>query len=62
MPLTPEKAVQLRRLIFIVVNAGQRPAGNWARTVDGPTGAELLGAVTSAALNFAVRSGFDAFR
>jgi NTE family protein len=62
MPLTPEKAVRLRRLIFIVVNAGQEPAGNWARTVDGPTGAELLGAVTNTALDSAVRSGFDAFR
>ena len=62
MPLTPEKAVQLRRLIFVVVNAGQAPAGNWARTIDGPTGAELLGAVTSTALDSAVRSGFDAFR
>ncbi len=62
MPLTPEKAVRLRRLIFIVVNAGQEPAGNWARTVEGPTGAELLGAVTNTALDSAVRSGFDAFR
>ncbi len=62
MPLTPEKAVQLRRLIFVVVNAGQAPAGNWARTVDGPAGAELLNAVTDTAMNSAVRSGFDAFR
>jgi len=62
MPLTPEKAVQLRRLIFVVVNAGQAPAGNWARTIEGPAGAELLGAVTNTALDSAVRSGFDAFR
>jgi len=62
MPLMPEKAVQLRRLIFVVVNAGQAPSGNWARTVDGPAGAELLNAVTDTAMNSAVRSGFDAFR
>jgi NTE family protein len=62
MPLTPEKAVQLRRLIFIVINAGQGPAGKWALTVEGPAGAELLGAVTNTALDSAVRSGFDAFR
>ncbi len=30
LPLTPEKAVRLRRVIFVVVNAGQAPAGNWA--------------------------------
>jgi NTE family protein len=62
MPLTPDKAVQLRRLIFVVVNAGQAPAGNWARTLEGPTGAELLNAVTDTAMKSAVRSGFDAFR
>jgi NTE family protein len=62
MPLTPDKAVQLRRFIFVVVNAGQAPAGNWARTVEGPAGAELLNAVTDTAMFSAVRSGFDAFR
>ena len=62
MPLTPEKAVRLRRLIFVVVNAGQAPSGNWSRTVEGPNGAELLNAVTDTAMNSAVRSGFDAFR
>ena len=62
MPLTPEKAVRLRRLIFVVVNSGQAPSGNWGRTVEGPAGAELLNAVTDTAMNSAVRSGFDAFR
>ena len=62
MPLTPEKAVRLRRLIFVVVNAGQAPSGSWGRTVEGPDGAELLNAVTDTAMNSAVRSGFDAFR
>ena len=61
-PLTPDKAVRLRRFIFVVVNAGQAPEGDWARTVEGPTGAELLNAVTDTAMNSAVRSGFDAFR
>jgi NTE family protein len=62
MPLTPEKAVRLRRLVFVVVNSGQAPSGNWGRTVVGPDGAELLNAVTDTAINSAVRSGFDAFR
>jgi NTE family protein len=62
LPLTPEKAVRLRRVIFVVVNAGQAPEGNWAHTVEGPTGADLLNAVTDTAVNSAVRSGFDAFR
>ena len=62
MPLAPEKAVRLRRFIFVVVNAGQAPEGDWARTIDGPAGAEMLNAVTDTAMNSAVRSGFDAFR
>jgi NTE family protein len=62
MPLTPEKAVRLRRLVFVVVNAGQAPSGNWTQTLEGPAGAELLNAVTDTAMNSAVRSGFDAFR
>ncbi len=62
LPLTPEKAVRLRRVIFVVVNAGQAPEGNWAHTVEGPSGADLLNAVTDTAVNSAVRSGFDAFR
>jgi NTE family protein len=62
MPLTPEKAVRLRRFIFVVVNSGQAPSGNWTHTLEGPAGAELLNAVTDTAMNSAVRSGFDAFR
>jgi NTE family protein len=61
-PLTPDKAVKLRRLVFIIVNAGQGPSGNWSQTIDGPSGAALLGAVTDTAIDSAVRSGFDAFR
>jgi NTE family protein len=62
MPLSPEKAVRLRRVVFIIVNAGQRPSGTWSQTIEGPTGAALLGAVTDTAIDSAVRSGFDAFR
>jgi NTE family protein len=61
-PLTPDKAVQLRRIVFIVVNADQEPTGYWSRTLEGPSGADLLNAVTDTAINSAVRSGFDAFR
>ena len=62
MPLTPEKAVRLRRVVFIIVNSGQAPSGTWSQTIEGPTGAALLGAVTDTAIYSAVRSGFDAFR
>ena len=61
-PLPRERAVRLRRVVFIVVNAGVGSRGDWARTVQGPSGVEMLGAVTDTAINSAVRSGFDAFR
>ena len=61
-PLTPDEAVKLRRMVFIVVNSGQGPRGEWARTVEGPTGNDMIGALTDTAINSAVRSGFDAFR
>lgn len=62
MPLSADKAVQLRRLVFVVVNAGRPPKGDWSRTLDGPSGTALLTAVTDTAIDSAVRSGFDAFR
>jgi len=62
MPLTPDKAVRLRRVVFVIVNSGQAPSGTWSQTIEGPTGAALLGAVTDTAIDSAVRSGFDAFR
>jgi NTE family protein len=61
-PLSRQKAVHLRRIIFIIVNAGLASGGNWARTVQGPTGIEMVNAVTDTAINSAVRSGYDAFR
>ena len=62
MPLTAERAVQLRRMVFVIVNSGRAPEGDWARSVEGPSGAALLNAVTDTAIESAVRSGFDAFR
>ena len=61
-PLTRDRAAQMRHLVFVVVNAGLPPQGQWAQTVQGPTGKELIGAITDTAINSAVRSGFDAFR
>jgi predicted acylesterase/phospholipase RssA len=61
-PLSPEHAVKLRHVIFIVVNAGRGPEGDWSRTVEGPSGKDLIGAITDTAVDSAVRSGFDAFR
>jgi NTE family protein len=60
-PLTAPQAVKLRRVLFLVVDAGRGPQGDWARTLQGPTGAELFAAVTDAALDVSVRASFTAF-
>jgi NTE family protein len=49
-PLPRDKAVRLRHVVFR------------ARTVQGPSGKEMIGALTDTTINSAVRSGFDAFR
>lgn len=62
LPLTPDRAVQLRRLVFVIVNSGSAPEGEWALSVEGPSGAALIRAITDTAIESTVRSGFDAFR
>jgi len=45
-PLSRASAVKLRHVVFIVVNSGLGPRGEWARTVQGPSGSEMIGALT----------------
>jgi len=61
-PLGPKEAVNLRRLLFVVVDAGQGPSGNWDQTVEGPSGKELVGALLSAMIDANSRSSYQAFQ
>ncbi len=61
-PLTPETAVRLERVIYLVADAGLRPAGDWAKTVEGPTLVPLMIATSSLALETSVREGYNSFR
>lgn len=60
-PLTPQQAVKLKRAIFIVVDAGRGPSGNWTQTVQGPSGTELVMAAADTAIDASVRASFQAF-
>ena len=40
-----------RRVLFLVVDAGRGPQGDWARELQGPSGVQLVDAVTSAAID-----------
>lgn len=61
-PLTEQQAVNLQRALVLVVNAGQEPAGDWARNLEGPGGADLVRAVTDTMIKSSSRAAFDAFR
>jgi len=60
-PLTPHQAVKLRRSLFLVVDAGRGVSGNWANTLDGPKGADLVSAAADTAIDASVRASYTAF-
>jgi NTE family protein len=60
-PLTERDAVQVRRMLFVVVDAGQSPQGDWNRTVSGPNGIDLASAAIDTALDANTRTSYDAF-
>jgi NTE family protein len=60
-PLTPEEAVKMRRLLFVVVDAGQGPQGDWSRTLEGPAGKQLVSAVVSALVDANSHASYAAF-
>jgi len=60
-PLSPVQAVRLRRSIVILVDSGRAPSGDWVRTVEGPSGTELIMAAADTAVQASVRSSYTAF-
>ncbi len=61
-PLTPREAVKLKRVIYLVADAGRAPDAAWGATVQGPGVVDLISAVTDTAISASVRDGYDAFR
>jgi NTE family protein len=60
-PMTAVDVVKVKRMLFIVVDAGRSPSGDWVLTPDGPSGIDLGVAATDAAIDSAARMSFDAF-
>ncbi len=60
-PLTPQQAVKLRRALFLVVDAGRAPSGDWVSTVEGPSGGDLIMAAADTAIDASVRASYAAF-
>ena len=60
-PLNPRQAVKLRRALILVVDAKTGLSGSWIKTVEGPTGAELVKAAADTAIDASVAGSFTAF-
>lgn len=61
-PMTPQEAVKLKRLLFLVADAGVSRDPAWSQRVAGPGGAALAMSIANASLSAATRSGYDAMR
>jgi predicted acylesterase/phospholipase RssA len=61
-PLTAEEAVKLKRMLFLVANAGVEKEYGWARKVKGPGGVNLALSIATSAMAAASRSGYDSMR
>lgn len=61
-PLTAEEAVKLKRMLFLVANAGVEEDYDWTQKVSGPGGVNLAMSIASSAMAAASRSGYDSMR
>lgn len=59
-PIHRDRAIRLKRMMFIVVNAGRSPKyTEWSKRLDNPNILELTGAVTDTAIDSNVRVSYD---
>lgn len=61
-PLSAEEAVKLKRMLFLVGNAGVEKDYDWTGRVPGPGGVNLAMSIASSAMSAASRSGYDSMR
>src|SRR5580704_6103549 len=60
-PLAPQEAVRLRRFLFLVVDSGRAPSGQWSQTVSGPSGVDLIMATSDTATESGALGSYSAF-
>jgi NTE family protein len=60
-PLAPQEAVKLRRFLFLVVDSGRDPSGQWAQTIPGPSGVDLITATSDTATESGAIGSYSAF-
>ncbi len=62
VPLTAEQGVRLKRFLFLVIDSGRGPAGDWTRELKAPGVGDLVNALTDAAIVGATYRGYDYLR
>ena len=60
-PMTERQAVKVRRILFLVVDAGRGVSADFAQRLEGPNGVELVSAAADTAIDASVRSSYAAF-
>jgi NTE family protein len=60
-PLTARQAARIRRVLFLVIDGGKGPSGDWAGTAEGPTAPEIVIAAANTALDSGRRASYTAF-
>ena len=60
-PLSERDAIRVGHLLYVVVDAGQGPGGDWDQRLDGPSGMELANAAIDAAMSANMRMSYDGF-
>jgi NTE family protein len=60
-PMAERQAARVRRMMFIVVDAGRGLSGNWTNSLEGPSGVDLVTAAADTAIDASVRSSYAAF-
>lgn len=61
-PMTARDAVRIKKMLFLIVDAGRGPNGTWNRQLDGPGGIDSAMAATDAAIDAAARLAADSFQ
>ena len=60
-PISENDAIGVRKLLFIVVDSGQGPSGEWTRDLVGPSGIDIASAAVDAAIDSTMRMSYDGF-
>jgi NTE family protein len=60
-PMSPQGAVKVRRMLFLIVDAGTAPSGDWVNKLQGPSGMELIMAAADTTTGAVAALSFTAF-